>query len=234
MATREGAPPGLGRTSLWIFVSLAAVSCALTMVFLGMRAVMGIGGFCARGGPFVIAHPCPQGTPLLLVGGIWGGLIFAGIYVWQGTSRQVPGFSSLLWSALFLSLGWNFLEFGIDPPGDGGLAWGWLVCAVVFAAMGGLPLRGAIGAVVKEFGGSSAGRPFGGALPPATIRAAASTMAAVRKMGRAGGGDASGEDGGNGDVVSALERLHALHRSGALDDQEYRAAKRRVIEGGRS
>jgi hypothetical protein len=45
----------------------------------------------------------------------------------------------LAWPGLFLSLGWNFLEFAFAPPG-GGLAWGWLVCGVLFALMGGLPL----------------------------------------------------------------------------------------------
>jgi Short C-terminal domain len=33
------------------------------------------------------------------------------------------------------------------------------------------------------------------------------------------------------DIVSALERLEALHRSGALTDAEYDDAKRKVIEG---
>ena len=45
----------------------------------------------------------------------------------------------LAWPGLFLSLGWNFLEFAFAPPG-GGFAWGWLVCGVVFVLMGGLPL----------------------------------------------------------------------------------------------
>ena len=31
------------------------------------------------------------------------------------------------------------------------------------------------------------------------------------------------------DAVSALERLAALHQSGALDDEEFRAAKARII-----
>ena len=56
--------------------------------------------------------------------------------------RRVRRRSPLLaWPALFLSLGWNFLEFGFDPPGeDDGLVWGWIVCGVVFWLMGGLPL----------------------------------------------------------------------------------------------
>jgi hypothetical protein len=40
----------LGR-SLGIFVGLAGVSAAITVVFLGMRSVMDIGGFCPEAGP---------------------------------------------------------------------------------------------------------------------------------------------------------------------------------------
>src|SRR5262249_24723134 len=45
------------------------------------------------------------------------------------------------WPALFLSLGFNFLEYGLDPAGDAtGPEWGWLFCAAVFALMGAVPL----------------------------------------------------------------------------------------------
>src|SRR5687768_10204791 len=123
-----------------VFLGLAAATVGLTFLFLGMRAVMEIGGACAEGGPFVPVRPCPKGIPLVMIGGIWGGLIFAGIYAWQAVKHQVPSFLGLLWPALFLSLGWNFLEFGLNPPFGEGVAVGWLICAVLFAVMGGLPL----------------------------------------------------------------------------------------------
>jgi hypothetical protein len=41
--------------------------------------------------------------------------------------------------------------------------------------------------------------------------------------------DAGNQDGGG--VAAELERLAALHESGALDDDEYRAAKARIIHG---
>ena len=43
----------------------------------------------------------------------------------------------LAWSALFLSLGWNFWEYGLQPPGTDGI-----ICGVVFAIMGAVPLLG--------------------------------------------------------------------------------------------
>jgi len=36
------------RGSLWIFLSVGLVSASLTVLFLGMRSVMNIGGSCAR------------------------------------------------------------------------------------------------------------------------------------------------------------------------------------------
>jgi hypothetical protein len=125
---------------LWVLFAMGAVACALTLLWLGMRAVMEIGGACASGGPFVPVRPCPKGAPGLIVGGIWGGMIFAGIYAFQMMKRKIPSMLGLLWPALFISLGWNFLEFGIDAPGEQGLVWGWLICGVLFFAMGGLPL----------------------------------------------------------------------------------------------
>jgi hypothetical protein len=36
---------------------------------------------------------------------------------------------------LFLALGWNFIEFGLDPPGGEGTVWGWLIPGVLFWVM---------------------------------------------------------------------------------------------------
>jgi hypothetical protein len=38
---------------------VTGLSACITLVFLGMRAVMDIGGACADGGPYVSANPCP-------------------------------------------------------------------------------------------------------------------------------------------------------------------------------
>src|SRR5436190_15088757 len=46
-----------------IFVGLAGGTAALTILFLSMRAVMRIGGFCASGGPYQIQTQCPKGVP---------------------------------------------------------------------------------------------------------------------------------------------------------------------------
>ena len=53
-------------------VGVAGLAMCLTLVFLAMRAVMDVGGFCAEGGPYVIETHCPEGVPLVLIGGIFG------------------------------------------------------------------------------------------------------------------------------------------------------------------
>jgi hypothetical protein len=135
--TRASASP-LG--ILTVVASLAAVSSALTIMFLSMRAVMEIGGFCAEGGPFVIETRCPDGVPALMLGAVWIGLAAAFFYFSAARRSGAVSLGGLFWPALFLSLGWNFFEYGIDPPFDGGTAWGWIVPGVLFAIMGGVPL----------------------------------------------------------------------------------------------
>jgi hypothetical protein len=221
------------------------------MLFLGMRSVMEIGGFCAEGGPFLIEHHCPQGVAGVMIGGIWGGIIAAGIYVWLTIKHKIPSLVWLFWPALFLSLGWNFLEFGLDPPGGGGLAWGWLVCAIVFFIMGGAPLLWAAPYFVRALVSPEPTQPTGVfRMSTGSVRTAMSAFSGLRKAQRSGvvdemtsavaetlsrpedGAVATETEGRADDLVSKLERLDALHRAGSLDDAQYEAAKREVLDQG--
>jgi len=47
---------------------------------------------------------------------------------------------SLSWSALFISLGWNFTEYGIVAMKGSGSGITWIICAVLFLVMGFVPL----------------------------------------------------------------------------------------------
>jgi Short C-terminal domain len=220
---------GTVRGAVWVFLSLAGVAAAMTCVFLGMRAVMEIGGACAEGGPFVPVRPCPNGVPILLVGGIWLGMAFAAVYVWQVIQHGVvPNFIALLWPALFLSLGWNFLEYGLNPPFGEGLAWGWLICGVVFFVMGGVPLWAAVKVWVRR--GGAPEPPMPARVRDVAVPAGARELADRFRRSDPGVRTAVAADP---DVVSKLERLDALHRSGAIDDAEYESAKDQVLgEGG--
>jgi hypothetical protein len=201
-----------------VVASLAVVSACLTILFLAMRSVMDVGGFCAEGGPYVIATPCPKGVPGLMLGGIWIGMIAVFVYRWQASKAGAVSLVLLLWPALFLSLGWNFLEYGVSPPFDGGLAWGWLVPGVLFVLMGGIPLLWAVPEMVRRDS-----RPHN--LVGAALRegvAASRQFASERRIV-----DAPFEEEG---LVDELERLARLHRRGSLSDSEYEAAKRRLLE----
>jgi hypothetical protein len=221
-----------------VFLSLAGVVACLTILYLSMRAVMDVGGMCAEGGPYEIRQECPKGVPLLLVGSIWIGIFLVFVYIWRCTKAGGPNLAGLFWPALFLSLGWNFLQYGFDPPGDEGLVGGWIVCGVVFVVMGGVPLVVA----AKAFWNVATGRtpppdrmrdhvrPRVRVPMPSTAAGAGSTEGPLVAEGSVAA-EGEGSAGPAEDLVSALERLAYLHRTGQLDDAEYETAKDAVLGG---
>lgn len=107
----------------------------------GMRDVMrNDGGFCASGGPYVVAHQCSGADIGLLLVGILGGLAATAIVV-AGSAVFGRGSSASLvaWVVLFGVLGWNFIDEVVHPTGGSGSV-GWLISGVVFwlLAAGGL------------------------------------------------------------------------------------------------
>lgn len=135
------------RPLTWALVAVSAfgVSACMTILFMGMRGVMDLGGWVAVGGPYEIAHPAPDWVwvvPVSIICGVACGIVNA------FASWRAGGFTLLpfIWSALFFSLGWNFLEYGFRPPEGDGPVWGWVVCGVVFWLM-------AIPAVPSFYGG---------------------------------------------------------------------------------
>ena len=138
----------LVRRSILMFIGMAGVSGALTVLWFSMRAVMEIGGSCASGNvPYAITRPCPSGVPGLMVGSIFLGLAFLALYA---VTAVGPNLTLFAWPALFISLGWNFMDFGVSPPdGSSGPVWGWVICGVIFLLMGGIPLVLGIAALMK-------------------------------------------------------------------------------------
>ena len=158
----DDAPAGkLFRYWLYVFLGMFGFVFCLTCLFMGMRGVMELGGFVASGGPYAIAHPAPDWVWLVPVS-IVTGLIFAFFY--GAGAGKIGGISIIItgWSALFLSLGYNFMEYGLNPPkGMDKPAWGWVICWIVFWLMGGFPVLIWIGALFKRLfrgrtGGESA------------------------------------------------------------------------------
>lgn len=135
---------------LVFFVGVAMVAYGITALWFGMRGVMDVGGYCAEGGPYVIQQHCPDGAELLMFTGIPAGII--GLFIaLLGGAKAAKGAGALLllgWPALFISLGYNFIDYAINPPEGMGSTAGWWVCGVVFALMG-LPALGGIPILVK-------------------------------------------------------------------------------------
>ncbi len=119
-------------------LALAGVVIGITWLNRVSASVMEIGGSCGSGGPYGIAHPCPQGAWMAPVG-ILGGLVCLGVYA----LRRPPGSPQLLflaWPALFGSLGVQFVRAALDD----GQAGGFWFCGVLFLAMALVPLALAV------------------------------------------------------------------------------------------
>jgi hypothetical protein len=221
-------------------------SACLTLVFLAMRAVMDVGGACADGGPYVSAQPCPEGTAVAMMGGIFGLFAAGGLMAWFGR-RLGAGYVALIglgWPALFISLGYNFLEYGIDPPGPStDSEWGFLIPGVLFWAMGGIPLAiglagwravrsGATGRLATPARRVAASNVMRIEFAPNSwgdVRPAARTPAPSQPSPAPEPEAPESEADIDEALVSQLERLGSLHAAGSLSDEEFAAAKARIL-----
>lgn len=119
---------------LLVFLGLTGFCLSLTILYLCMRAIMEVGGYCAEGGPYEIQVHCPSGTAVMAPLSVFSMIIFGLIYF----IYLVPNafnFGYLFWTALFGSLGWNFLDFTIQSYYQKTLQIGWMICAIIFLLM---------------------------------------------------------------------------------------------------
>ncbi|HUR17268.1 MAG TPA: SHOCT domain-containing protein [Candidatus Limnocylindrales bacterium] len=209
-------------------VGVAGLAMCLTLIWLSMRAVMNVGGFCAEGGPYVIETRCPAGTPLAITFGVFGLFVFGGLAVWKGVAigGRYAGLVALAWPALFISLGWNFLEFAFNPPGPPGqgIVWGWLIPGVVFIVMGAGPLLLALDIGKEGLVGSARTRAANRIAPDDRYALRANRQQLVNDLRAA---KENAEDAG--DLVTKLERLSALRDAGDLTSREFEDAKRAIL-----
>jgi hypothetical protein len=206
---------------LLYLLGVAGLAASLTVLFLSMRAVLDVGGFCAEGGPYEIQTHCPQGTALLTPLSIFAGLGSAALMGWKGSQIGSP-FGSLValaWPALFISLGWNFLEFALwPPPPDTGIVWGWLIPGVIFEIMGFVPLLGLLPSRRWQSAGTTSSLAD---LTAARKRLLNDLVSHAHERGW----------GAQEDLVSKLERLATLREQGAITSDEFEQAKRAVLGG---
>jgi hypothetical protein len=228
---------------LLYLLGLAGLAFSLTTLWLSMRVVMGIGGACASGGPYVPAVVCPDAVVALTPLSIFGLFIFGGLMAWggAGVGGAWVALVALAWPALFLSLGWNFFEFGLWPPGgEGEIIWSWLFCAVVFFLMGGIPLlvgifgfREAAGSHRTYAGGRIAVDPRGGLNALRQVRNSLEDAARVNVLREMANDQAGLIRQRRAGVADRLEHLARLHAAGDLTDAEFEAAKAATLGGAR-
>jgi hypothetical protein len=224
-------------------VGVAGLAASLTIIWLSMRAVLDIGGYCADGGPYEIAHHCPDGVGLLLTLSIFVGLGCAGLMGWKGATLGAPydGLVTLAWPALFISLGWNFLQFGLfSPVGDSGIELGFLIPGILFVIMGAAPLVAYLPSgkqskqksetplldmaahVEQEHDhkmDTQRSQLLGDMIQEAQNRSSGQAPAQPSSLTTE-----------NSDLVGKLERLSALYRAGSLTQAEFEKAKLALID----
>jgi hypothetical protein len=83
-----------------VLVAAFGLAACLTLIWLGMRAVMDIGGACAEGGPFVPVQPCPPGAPAALTLGMLGIFGFGALGLYAGAQIGGAVFAVWLFSTL--------------------------------------------------------------------------------------------------------------------------------------
>ncbi|MGY1620218.1 SHOCT domain-containing protein [Geodermatophilus sp. SYSU D00691] len=210
-------------------VGVAAGAAGITLLSLIMRSVTAVGGSCADGGPYVSAQPCPSGTgtALLLVFGSAITCLIATL--WGAAVLRAPLPLLLAWPALFLTLGWNFLEDGFDPPMGEDIAVGYVVCGVLFVLMGAGPLLLwlSVARDARRTRTASAAVPT----PVAAARVAAGTRPLAPEPARVVPRPRQDDDPAAAamSVAGRLERLAVLHASGELTDEEYTLAKQATL-----
>jgi hypothetical protein len=212
-------------------------------------------GTCASGNtPYQISQPCPSGTAtdiLLLMAGIFGGLIGAGIFAFRGDPpwnkdkpiNSASGFSFgvFAWGLFFTATGATSLiasltDQAVQDSSGGKL--GGLIVGGTFLLMGVPALAIALWSLVSGFGKrderpATAAAGMGGG-PMARMSAGLNQARAAQQLGNrlpwgSSGSSGSTGGGGTGGQIAKLERLQKLRESGALTDSEFEREKAKVL-----
>jgi hypothetical protein len=213
-------------------------------------------GTCASGNtPYQIAQPCPSGTGtdiLLLMAGIFGGLIGAGLFAFRGdppwdkdrpiNSANNFSFGLFAWGIFFTATGATSLiasltNQAIQDSSGGKL--GGIIVGGTFIVMGVPVLLYTLWNLVSGIGKrderpatATAGAGMGGS-PMARMSAGLNQARAMQQLSSrlpwgSTGPTASG-GGGTGGQIAKLERLQKLRESGALTDSEFEQEKAKIL-----
>ena len=216
-------------------------------------------GTCASGNtPYQISQPCPAGTGtdiLLLIAGIFAGLIGAAIFAFRGDppwdrdgrGRRFGSFSLgvFAWGLFFTATGATSLiasltNQAIQDSSGGKL--GGIIVGGTFLVMGVPALLIAVAGLLRSLRGreerppamttTASGMSGGGVI--SRMSAGLDQARAAQLLGSrlpwgstppSGGGGTSGQ-------IAKLERLQKLRESGALTDAEFEQEKAKVLSEG--
>jgi hypothetical protein len=131
-------------------LGIAAGAAAITLLSMLLRAATAVGGSCADGEASVAGQPCRSHPGMALLLAVACALVCLLAVSWGSAALGAPKPLFLAWPALALTLGWNFLRDGFDPPMGEGLALGYVVGGVVFLLLGAAPLLLRLSAVRDE------------------------------------------------------------------------------------
>jgi Short C-terminal domain len=211
-------------------------------------------GTCASGNtPYEISQPCPSGTGtdiLLLMAGIFGGLIGAAIFAFRGDPPWNRGgarrfgnvsFGLFAWGLFFASTGAvslisSLTDEAIKESSGGQL--GGIIVGATFLVMGVPALLIALAGLLRGL----RGRDERAAMATATAGGGGvmSRMSAGLDQARAmqdlssrlpwgSVGTAAAAGGGTSGQIAKLERLQRLRESGALTDAEFEREKAKIL-----
>ncbi|HEX7347669.1 MAG TPA: hypothetical protein VF253_12820, partial [Candidatus Limnocylindrales bacterium] len=119
----------LGSAGSWVLFT-----ACFALLYQVSAVVLGLGGFCATGGPYVIETECPEAVVVFAPLSIFGGLIAAAIGLIFARGFGTP-LVIWAWPILFVGLGIDFLAATFLPGGVANV-----VVGVVFIVMGLVPL----------------------------------------------------------------------------------------------
>src|SRR5882757_6694698 len=213
-------------------------------------------GTCASGNtPYQISQPCPSGTGtdiLLLIAGIFGGLIGAGIFAFRGDppwdrDRSLNyassfSFGVFAWGFFFTATGATSLIASLTnqviQDSSGGKLGG-LIVGGTFLLMGVPALLMALWGLVKGFGkrdegpaAATAAAGMGGGMMSrmtAGLNQASAAQQLSSRLPWGSTGPAASAGGGTGGQIAKLERLQKLRESGALTDSEFESEKAKIL-----
>ncbi|MEP6482302.1 MAG: hypothetical protein ABJA94_09875 [Rhodoglobus sp.] len=118
-----------GAAASWFLFALS-----FALLYMSSSTVIGLGGFCASGGPYEIAVECPDSVVAFTPLSIFGGLIAVAIAVALAQGFGTP-LTTWAWPTLFCGLGFAFLGGFISHQDITGLLIG-----IMFEIMGLVPL----------------------------------------------------------------------------------------------